>query len=168
MSHIDWKIIEKLNFLEIDCLSFLIPPDTKYYTDYEIFSDKDFLNLPEFNVARWHGPIVSKKSIKTEYSFPFEVDSTVYRWYEDDIEGFRQRMEILFIDKEFWYAVIKQHNNFLVVSVISGHPEVICNNFCWGKTMEDTSINLFIEHFDSTFEIVSYIMDCALQLIYNF
>ena len=167
MSHIIWKNIEKLDFLDIDCLSFLIPPESKYYTDKEIFIESDSFSLPEFNVNRWHGPIVIKKPIKTSCSYPYEIDSTVYRWYEDEPVGLKQRMEILIIDKDYWYCIIKQKKNYLAVSVICGHPEVICNNFCWGNTHEDNSIKISIENFDNTFQIVSYIMDCALQLIHN-
>lgn len=167
MTHINWKTLEKLDTLDLDCLSFLIPPEAKYFTDSEIFIENISIELPEFNVDRWHGPIVSKKTIKTSYSYPYEVESTVYRWYEDELVGLKLRMEILFINKEYWYCILKQNHNFMVVSLICGHPEVICNKFCWGNTQEDTSINLSIENFDNTNQIVSYIMDSALQLINN-
>ena len=167
MSHIDWKTIEKLDLLEIDCLSFLVPKNTKYCTDNEIFIECQSLELPQFNVDRWHGPIVSKKSIKTSYSYPYDVEATVYRWYEDKQYNLKQRMEILFINKEYWYCIIKQQNNFLAVSVICGHPEVICNNFSWGNTHPDTSINVNIQQFDNTYQVVSYIGESALKFIYN-
>ena len=167
MSHFDWKTIEKLDVLELDCLSFLIPPNSKYFTDKEIFIECDSLELPIFNVERWHGPIISKKHVKTACSYPYEIEATVYRWYEDEIKGLKQKMEILFVNKEYWYCVIKQKNNFLAISVICGHPEVICNNFCWGNTLEDTSVNINIQQFDNTFQVVSYIRESALKFIYN-
>ena len=62
---------------------------------------------------------------------------------------------------------IKQKNNFLCISVICGHPEIICNNFSWGNSFEDTTININLQQFDNTLEVIDFLSESALQLIYN-